>query len=855
MKILKSTTIIPQNLYVERKADKQLKNVISDMGRPASILVSRQMGKTNLLLNTKRQLTNNNRIFIYIDLSSTYFPDIRDCFRYIIDSALDTNILFEDIEDKIIENREKNRLSNREHEHELLLLLQHFQGDIIIVLDEIDSMKKYDFSDQFFSQIRSVYFASRANYDEFNRLTYVLSGVLEPSEIIQDKTKSPFNISEKIYLNDFTYKEYLSFISEINLDFLNNQISKKIYEWTNGHPRITWDVISKLEDKFIEDKFVNLEDVDLVVDELYLRHSDTPPIDNIKTLISENTALAQSILDIKQKIYLNISDAIKSKLYLFGVIEIVDNEEITLKNKILEENLSEDFLTEIIYSQKSPFEIAQSYFNEEKYKEAIVEYERCLNSEKISEKEKNVSRINAGLCLMYLGNNKNALEFMNAVDINKDEDPYNFYINIGNKGLCLSSLERYDESLKQFDVLLEYKQPLFDIRAYLNKANLYSLYNYEKNKGLMLNNIKSGLNAINNYSAKDKTEQNLINDFLVKLHYLEYTYYEKEHNNKKSIEILERILKYTSFEYKPNIYIELIKLKQKKYLEEFIKIIKSKELQLNDYEPMKYNLHTIFNYISLLLVNDEEIILKEFLNYCQNTYREHFSSKCDVLSGAGEYFFYDRNDKKQALAIFNKALTYQSGEEIFSECYKTIYFYIGFYYYAQDENIEMFYEKFKIYIEYIVENSLYDKLDYDDYFLLSQGISKLINKQKLLEAKKLMLFIDNILEKIDESHELYKTIFFDLKHKLLDKKDLKIEISNQCIDFFEKNKDKLSPYPDDFKDYVTGIKRNHQKYLFLNTERKTYIRSEPKVQRNDPCSCGSGIKYKKCCGKLGKNGK
>jgi uncharacterized protein YecA (UPF0149 family) len=25
------------------------------------------------------------------------------------------------------------------------------------------------------------------------------------------------------------------------------------------------------------------------------------------------------------------------------------------------------------------------------------------------------------------------------------------------------------------------------------------------------------------------------------------------------------------------------------------------------------------------------------------------------------------------------------------------------------------------------------------------------------------------------------------------------------------------------------------------------VRTEPKVQRNDPCPCGSGKKYKKCC--------
>jgi SEC-C motif-containing protein len=30
---------------------------------------------------------------------------------------------------------------------------------------------------------------------------------------------------------------------------------------------------------------------------------------------------------------------------------------------------------------------------------------------------------------------------------------------------------------------------------------------------------------------------------------------------------------------------------------------------------------------------------------------------------------------------------------------------------------------------------------------------------------------------------------------------------------------------------------------------KPVVRTEPKVGRNDPCPCGSGLKYKKCCAK------
>ena len=33
----------------------------------------------------------------------------------------------------------------------------------------------------------------------------------------------------------------------------------------------------------------------------------------------------------------------------------------------------------------------------------------------------------------------------------------------------------------------------------------------------------------------------------------------------------------------------------------------------------------------------------------------------------------------------------------------------------------------------------------------------------------------------------------------------------------------------------------------LGIKLKPYIREKPKVQRNSPCPCGSGLKYKRCC--------
>ena len=36
---------------------------------------------------------------------------------------------------------------------------------------------------------------------------------------------------------------------------------------------------------------------------------------------------------------------------------------------------------------------------------------------------------------------------------------------------------------------------------------------------------------------------------------------------------------------------------------------------------------------------------------------------------------------------------------------------------------------------------------------------------------------------------------------------------------------------------------------FMSERKSTLVRAEKKMQRNNKCSCGSGKKYKYCCGK------
>ena len=202
-KILRKYTIVPKNLYVNRKADKHLKIIIHEMLKPGYVSVSRQMGKSNLLINAKLELENENNILLYLDCS-TPAETSRECFRNFIDVLLENyNDKFDEAAFEIVKKRkELNLTPAKEHENELKILLKYFKGNLIFILDEVDALAKVDYSDEIFAQIRSIYF-TRIQTKNFDRLTYILSGVIDPNKLIKNKDNSPFNIADKITLDDF----------------------------------------------------------------------------------------------------------------------------------------------------------------------------------------------------------------------------------------------------------------------------------------------------------------------------------------------------------------------------------------------------------------------------------------------------------------------------------------------------------------------------------------------------------------------------------------------------------------------------------------------------------------------------
>lgn len=348
IKNLKSLTIVPQEMYVERDADRQLASIFQNMGRPGYVLVARQMGKTNLLLHAKRSNEGSENTFSYQDVSNQ-FPDLRSFFRNIIDTIVETSSgKLEIINSKICSRRNSIvKLPHKEHESELLEILRSISGNLIICLDEIDALTKSSYSDQVFSFIRSVYFSGRSNFSEFNRITYVLSGVAEPADIIKNKDISPFNIGEKIYLEDFSEDEASELMSKSSFP-LNKIVNDRVFFWASGHPRMTWDIGSALEDMVSIGQPISEDLVDSAVKKLYFSELDNPPIDHIKRLAIESQDIRDSLISIHYGRSQSLSESVRTTLYLAGITKVAPREGVVrFKNKIIEDSLSESFILKL----------------------------------------------------------------------------------------------------------------------------------------------------------------------------------------------------------------------------------------------------------------------------------------------------------------------------------------------------------------------------------------------------------------------------------------------------------------------------------------------------------------------------
>ena len=560
IKRLHSSTIIPNDFYVERGADKQLRDNVANMGRPGYVLVARQMGKTNLLLHAKSQLGGNGNVFLYIDLSNI-FPDLYQFFRNIIDVAIDSNPeYFSSLEDRLAASRAKSlsRPAHKEHEYELRQLLNLTPGKLVICLDEIDALSKVEYSDSVFSLIRSTYFASRINYPEFKRLTYILSGVVEPNDIIKNKDISPFNIGEKIYLDDFTVDEYLTFIEKAQLAF-PREVIERIYYWTNGNPRMCWDICSALEDIWLTAD-VAVETVDLVVRKLYLTSYNLAPVDHIRQQVAEDKDIRTAIMNIHLDKSSSVKDAQRTRLYLAGIIRSdFSSDKLTIKNPIIAACLSEAWIMSIEESSTSILDAADSRYSAGDYVGALRLYKDFI-AKLSSDVPAELTYYKLGECSFMLSDYASTVEYFNKAHIKRSESAVLHFRKQLLLGVSQYQNDLIEESIETLEYIINFpfeeENPVVFYEALINICAPY-FAKFEEYSGAVIDNCEKVIAAHSDILRLSQGRDNLASLMFAAHHNISYAYTELG-DNAKAKEYALRSMEFANGGGKLSVISELL---------------------------------------------------------------------------------------------------------------------------------------------------------------------------------------------------------------------------------------------------------------------------------------------------------
>jgi Tol biopolymer transport system component/tetratricopeptide (TPR) repeat protein len=228
-----------QPSYVVRSADEELCDLVME-GQFCYALTARQMGKSSLMVRTAQRLKASGVRTAVVELTQIGTQVGVEKWYLSLVSQIHSQLGLTTEYQAWWTTRLGLSPVQRWVDFLRWVVLEEIPGQVAIFVDEIDTTLKLDFADDFFASLRAVYNA-RATDQTYHRITFVLMGVAMPADLIQDGTRTPFNIGQGVALQEFTRQGASRLETGLEKAFpgQGRTLLDRIFYWTDGHPYLT----------------------------------------------------------------------------------------------------------------------------------------------------------------------------------------------------------------------------------------------------------------------------------------------------------------------------------------------------------------------------------------------------------------------------------------------------------------------------------------------------------------------------------------------------------------------------------------------------------------------------------------
>ena len=299
--------------YVRREADNQLYQYLRT-GEFCCVFNSRQMGKSSLRVKTMKRLEEAGIACAAIDITAigTQNITVEQWYGSLI-RTLASSFNLEQQFDRRSWMKKRSDLSPVQCFGEFIeeVLLKEITSSIIIFIDEVDSVLRLDFKDDFFALIRALYNKKADTNSACKRINFVLLGVATPSALIQDKNRTPLNMGKLVELKGFQLDETAPLEVGIQEKVEDaKSVLREILVWTGGQPFLTQKICKLIED---QESYISAgeenEKVKSIVQDYIIENweiQDEPEhLKTIQNRILYDNRWANKLLEIYQEILRN----------------------------------------------------------------------------------------------------------------------------------------------------------------------------------------------------------------------------------------------------------------------------------------------------------------------------------------------------------------------------------------------------------------------------------------------------------------------------------------------------------------------------------------------------------------------